>query len=451
MTLRSSLLLGALLAALAVPGTASAATVSAAGGTLTFTAASGESNNLTVSVQSGLIRFEDTGVSSMTAGSGCTTSGAQRVNCVQTAVTGITTDLGDGNDRLNGGVLLPFSVYGGLGNDQITLFAGDDVVDAGPGNDVVDTGWGDDTIDGGDGADTMSGGAGDDAVVYATRLAGVTVSLDDLANDGASGEGDNVRLSVDDVVGGSGNDSFTGDAGGNDLTGNGGDDVLDGAGGDDTLDGGAGADSFSGGAGADTLRARDGVLEAVVCGSDPDAAEADHDDSADPDCEVVNRDAAPVVPVVPPVPVLPPSPTGGTGSIVESPIATIAPGPIAVSAAGVAPVPLHCPSEAFQGCAGVILVETLDSRGSAGKLDVEGARRLLPLGRPKHRRLASRRFKAAAGQDRTVPVRLDRSVWRRYSGRRRVKVKVTVTMENAGGTTTSTQTVTFKPRSARRG
>src|SRR5688572_22741501 len=41
MTRRAALLLGAVLAAFAVPGTASAATVGVAGGTLTYTAASG--------------------------------------------------------------------------------------------------------------------------------------------------------------------------------------------------------------------------------------------------------------------------------------------------------------------------------------------------------------------------------------------------------------------------
>ncbi|HEX8741881.1 MAG TPA: calcium-binding protein [Thermoleophilaceae bacterium] len=459
MTRTPRLLLTSLLALLAVPAGASAATVSAADGKLTYTAASGEANHLTVSNASGLIRFDDTGVSAMTAGSGCTSKGAQRVDCSPIAVAGVTADLGDGNDWLSGQVLLPFGVYGGLGNDQIAIFAGNDVIDAGPGADSIDAGWGDDTIDGGDGADTISGGYGDDMVVYASRTAGVSVSLDDVANDGAAGEGDNVRPTIDDVVGGAGDDALTGDAGGNSLTGGAGADTLDGGGGADVLDGGAGTDSFSGGAGIDSLLARDGAAESLACGTEADVAEADQDDATDADCELVNRDEAPQVPalpvdpVVPPVevPVLPPSPTGGTGSVIQPPVATISASPIAVSSSGVAPVRVKCPSEAFEGCAGAILMEALDVAGSrGGKLDVRSARRRKPKPKKKKTRLGGRRFKVAAGQGATVPVRLDRRAWRKFKNRKRVKVQITVTMENAAGTTTTTQTVDLKPPPARR-
>jgi hypothetical protein len=440
---RVSTLLAALGVALVLPAGASAATVAATDGTIAFTAASGEANNLTVSHAGGSVRFSDPAVSAMTAGPGCSVSGPQRVDCAAVDPKRIVVDLGDGNDRLSGQSLVPFSAYGGLGNDQIGLFGGDDVVDAGSGNDTVDTGWGDDTIDGGEGADSIGGGYGRDRVVYSSRSAAVSVSLDDVANDGASGEGDNVRPTVDDVTGGSGNDTLTGDDGANGLTGGLGDDVLSGAGGADSLDGGAGTDSFSGGAGTDSFSLRDGLAEALACGSEDDVAEADHDDVADADCEVVNRDAAPPLAVAPPVaePVLPP--TGGTGNVVEAPVAGISPSPLAVSAGGVAAVKLRCPSAAFEGCAGTILIEALEPRRSPSKLDVRSARR-------RRTKLASRGFKVPAGMDATIPVRLDRRSWGRFTRHRRVRVQITVTMENATGTTTATRTVIVKPSRATR-
>jgi hypothetical protein len=431
-------LLAALVAALALPAAAQAATVSVANGKAVYIAASGETNRLSVVVASGVLRFEDIGVSTMTAGAGCQVKPGQRIDCVASGVTGVTADLGDGNDWLSAQLLVPATVYGGLGNDHIAIVAGDDLVDGGAGADTIDTGWGDDTIDGGEGADSIGGGFGRDRVVYSGRTAPVSVTIDDVANDGATGEGDNVRASVNDVTGGAGNDTLVGDGGANDLQGGAGDDDLQGGAGDDTLEGGAGVDVFAGGAGADVLRARDGLVETIGCGSEADAAEADSGDSAAEDCELVDRDQAPPPPAVPPVaePILPPAPTGGTGSVIEAPVATLAASAIPVSDAGVARVRLRCPSEAFEGCAGSILIEALGATG-AGKLDVRSARR-------RKTKLAIRRFKVAAGQGATIPVRLDRRSWRRYRRRTRVKVQVTVTMENATGTTTSTQTVTLR-------
>ena len=438
-------LLAVLTAALALPAGAQAATVSATGGTISFTAASGEANHLDVSKSDGAIRLHDTGVSSMTAGAGCVPSGAQRVDCAAPGLAAVSIDLGDGNDRLSGEVLVPFSVYGGLGNDQIELGAGDDAVDAGPGNDAIDSGWGDDAIDGGTGADAISGGYGDDDVVYAGRTSAVAVSLDDLANDGAPGEGDNVRLSVDDVVGGSGDDTLTGDSGSNELLGGAGDDTLSGDGGDDTLDGGSGTDAYNGGSGADGIRARDGVVEALACGSEADLAEADPGDLAGSDCEVVSSDGEPRLQADPPL-VLPPAPTGGVGSAIEAPVAAISAAPLAVSTAGMTAVRLKCPSDALAGCAGTVVIEALDVAGSsralpitaAGILDVTARRRTLT-------RIGKGRFELAAGRAATIPVSVGRHRWRRLRRDGGLKARVTVTMETPAGITTNTRAVTLKP------
>ena len=70
------------------------------------------------------------------------------------------------------------------------------------------------------------------------------MTLDNVANDGESGENDDVRSDVQNVTGGSGSDTLTGSSGNN---------VLSGGNGGDTLDGGTGTDILNGGAGADTV------------------------------------------------------------------------------------------------------------------------------------------------------------------------------------------------------
>lgn len=448
---RTRILLAALVAAMAVPATASAATVTLRNGTATFTAASGEANHLTIDYEgtgNAYMAFEDTGVTSMTAGAGCSSVGAQTVRCPTTAVTtSVVVDLGDGNDYLGSGVFSrPSTVYGGLGNDTIHSGFGSDVVDAGAGTDTIDGWWGDDVIDGGDGADSIAGNTGRDKVTYASRTAGVSVSLDGTANDGATGEGDNVAASVEDLIGGAGNDALTGDDDANTIFGGAGNDSLSGQGDVDSLEGGAGVDAHSGGAGVDTIAARDGTAETVACGTEADVATVDYADTVDADCEAVDRSAPtdlppPVGPDAPPTtvelpPVLPPAPTGGTGNVIEAPVATIPSTPVPVTDDGVAQIRIKCPSEAFEGCAGSILIEGLDATGK-GRLAVESARR-------RKTKLATRRFKVAAGQGATIPVRFDRRSWRRFKNRKRVKVQITVTMENATGTTTNTRTVALR-------
>ncbi|MDQ3933939.1 MAG: calcium-binding protein, partial [Actinomycetota bacterium] len=226
--------------ALALPASASAATVAVVDGKPTFTAASGEANVLTVSIVTGGVRFEDDGISSVTAGSGCTAPAGKRVDCLLAVVPGVVVDAGDGNDEVYVNLLAPSTVYGGLGNDVLRGGGVSDTMDGGPGNDSLDGIWGNDVLIGAEGADVLEGGSGRDRVSYAERTAGVAASLDDVANDGGAGEGDNVRPSVEDVTGGSGSDALTGDADANELLGGAGDDVLDGGDGDDVLDGGAG-------------------------------------------------------------------------------------------------------------------------------------------------------------------------------------------------------------------
>jgi Ca2+-binding RTX toxin-like protein len=231
--------------------------------------------------------------------------------------TAIRVDAGDGNDRVrvysqaerlpDDGLGVPegiakqvlLEINGGAGNDTLegtggddTLFGGrgNDLIYGGSGNDIVSGGHGNDKLDGGDGddiitgsygndgltggatgADTFIGGAGRDTVDYSHRREGLTITIDDVANDGAPeqpfvsgldigipnpsllGERDNVRSDVENVIGGSGADFVTGDDDANVLIGGGGNDDLNGKGGNDSLFGHAGSDLLGGGLGADLL------------------------------------------------------------------------------------------------------------------------------------------------------------------------------------------------------
>jgi Ca2+-binding RTX toxin-like protein len=242
-------------------------------------------------------------------------------------VASITVNLLGGADTLATAenVVKPMNVSGGEGDDRLQTGGGNDTVHGNAGNDTIngsagnDSLFGDDnndTMDGGSGADSFNGGGGFDTVTYASRTAGVRVTLDNVANDGTPGqtaptvvppEGDNVHTDIEHVIGGrgndfmsaapvvtaggtitpgpvtfdgmGGNDSLTGSSGvaatttafvsilnggdGNDelnggskndqLNGGGGNDTMHGNGGNDTLNGGTGADNMFGGEGIDTV------------------------------------------------------------------------------------------------------------------------------------------------------------------------------------------------------
>jgi hypothetical protein len=166
-----------------------------------------------------------------------------------------------------------------VGTDDADLIigtAGADSLFGLGGNDSLSGGDGNDDLDGGAGADDIRGGLGDDAVSYAAG-SGVTVTLDNRANDGMSGEGDNVHTDVEDVYGSPGADELVGSRAIN---------TLDAGDGDDTLQGGSGADYLYGGGGNDILDARDGTDDFVDCGLGHDAAIVDDFDML-VGCEVV--------------------------------------------------------------------------------------------------------------------------------------------------------------------
>ncbi|WP_342149945.1 matrixin family metalloprotease [Methylorubrum sp. SB2] len=225
-----------------------------------------------------------------------------------------TLDGGDGNDRLIGGdgddTLRGWAgkdtLDGGAGNDILDGGDGDNVLTGGAGDDTLNGGFGRDQLDGGDGKDTLTGrdandilvgGAGDDLLwggAGADRLVG------GLGDDWLSGGDDpawsaadidtadfsaataaivvsmkgtyelidgtyvyfNARgadigadrfSSIENVIGGAGNDTITGNEYANDL---------DGRGGNDRLAGGVGNDVYR------VNSSRDVVIEARGEGRD---------------------------------------------------------------------------------------------------------------------------------------------------------------------------------------
>ena len=139
---------------------------------------------------------------------------------------------GAGNDDLTGGVS-PNSLVGNAGQDNLIGLDGNDL------------------LDGGLGPDAMEGDVGTDTATYASRTTPLTVTIDGIANDGATAEGDNVKTDVENLVGGSAKDSLTGSGGPNEIRGGAGNDTIAGGPGDDDEYGEDGNDTFSQGAAAD--------------------------------------------------------------------------------------------------------------------------------------------------------------------------------------------------------
>ncbi len=157
---------------------------------------------------------------------------------------GAGTATGDGADTLVDCDSLVGSPFG----DTLAGSAGPNTIASGGGADSVDAGAGDDDVTGspGDSAvDTYAGGAGTDTIRLDPGAVAQSITLDDIANDGVSGEGDDVGSDFETVYGGTGDDSILGTDGPNVVHGGDGNDTIDGAGGDDFLDGEGGTNTLS--------------------------------------------------------------------------------------------------------------------------------------------------------------------------------------------------------------
>jgi Ca2+-binding RTX toxin-like protein len=162
-----------------------------------------------------------------------------------------TIDGKRGNDAVHGGRGSD-EVGGGSDRDLVRGDSGNDVVRGGPGNrDEVDGGLGDDDVAGGRGTlDTVLGGVGRDRIdggpgshdIASYRGAGGPIAVD-LGSGTVAGAEEERLVGVEDVLGGSGEDTLTGSA----STAN----RLDGGPGDDRLLGTRRSDQAFGGPGSD--------------------------------------------------------------------------------------------------------------------------------------------------------------------------------------------------------
>jgi Ca2+-binding RTX toxin-like protein len=277
---------------------------------LLFDAVSGRNNSITVSLgaqgpwgRPGALVLTDVR-NPVTPGSGCTRVSDNTVRCSIDGAASVgfvqqVIRLGDGNDSYASSVVVGSAIHAG---------AGDDTVNGGPSEDVIyeDS----DLLD----RDLFSGGGGGDWVLYAGGMHAVNISLNDTADDGRPGEGDNVKSDVEGISGTGNADTLTGNsqantiggpspvvdfpvdfdelAGGAVVNGGGGPDEIWGTGwgraadrlsggtGDDTVYALTGDDVVSGGAGNDTLwghagfDALDGGSETDWCNLGPDGGTA---------------------------------------------------------------------------------------------------------------------------------------------------------------------------------
>jgi predicted extracellular nuclease len=141
-------------------------------------------------------------------------------------------DGGEGNDMMTGDAGMD-TLTGGMGNDKLYGGNDNDVLSGGDGNDHVHGDDGNDMLSGGTGNDTIDGGAGIDTVDYSISTAALVINL--AASSASSGSEHDILYNLENVIGGSGNDSITGNLFANVLNGGAGNDLLTGGGGRDTF------------------------------------------------------------------------------------------------------------------------------------------------------------------------------------------------------------------------
>lgn len=439
-------------ALLMVPATAQAATVSVAsalgGPQIQLAAAPGETNLVTVAPAGGNVyTVADSGSTPVVAGTGCTQVTPSSVSCSVPGLDSVLAVLGDGSDSLSAGAMpVNVSGYGEAGDDALSgsQFAGFNVLDGGAGRDTLRPGFGI--------GDVVRGGSDLDTVDYSARSQALVLANDNGYSSGAAGEYDLISADVEELIGGSGDDTLRGGdgddtlrgLGGNDrIDGGSGADVVDGGDGNDRLDGGTGSDVLTGGAGDDALVSRDsGQADGADCGAGSDSVVADRADALS-GCEAVDvpAPADPVVTtvdrevvvererVVEKVAALP----AGAPSVVTITQRELVFGP----ALNMVSVKLTCGAENRRGCAGEILIT---AKRNAPRLAARSAKKAAPVV------LARARFKLKAGETRTVSAKISRrGVKQAFGGNkqadsrarsRRIKATMSVSTRGTDGSVT---------------
>jgi Ca2+-binding RTX toxin-like protein len=306
--------------ALALPATAAAGTLTDNASWLSFTAAPGETNTVTISDGGGGHVIQDANpIDASSLGGLCTGSGTTQVTCA-TGYQGFKAYLDDGSDTFTVTSTLRAKVEGGDGMDTLTGGPGDDQLNGGAqddylygrdggdelnggdgfdrlageaGSDALNGDAGTDVLRGGSGADAYSGGSGNDALDWSEETTPVTADFDGQSDDGVAGSPELLPDDVEQIEGGQAGDNLSANPGGSIIQGMGGADVITGGPGNDILYGEDGADEITGNggrddlygdAGDDRLLARDGIVEAIGCGTGDDYLDIDDSDTLRDDC-----------------------------------------------------------------------------------------------------------------------------------------------------------------------
>ena len=297
-------------------------------------------------------------------------------------IESVYLDLRDQDDTVVNSASIGVWVSAGDGNDKLTGGAYGDGLFGGPGDDLLDGGFGPDFIVGDDGRDR---------VTYAARTAPLNVSIGSNWGDGQDGEWDYVSSTVEEVVGGSADDTLTGSGAANTLIGGPGNDTLDGRDGNDVLEGGDGVDKLDAGNGDDTLRSRDAAADTVDCGA---GTGLDRRGPRGHDRSRLRAGRGP-----------PPAPASATLDRVPS--------SVRLTGKGYLRIKVTCPVTAVNGCTGSITVAVLRA----------AARHVGDRGQPTAK---SRRFSLKAGESKVTKVKISRNGRRRVLSKKRAKCKVSV-------------------------
>jgi Ca2+-binding RTX toxin-like protein len=274
------------------PG-AFASTASESGSTVSWTAAAGVANNVTITdtganvtlnFPGDAVTYDSAGGTSSVVTTSCVDSdaapmdgSATKITCSTPPITSVVVNTGDLGDSVSGSAVTAHTLAVDAGD-------GDDSVVTGSLNDSISGGAGDDYLRGGDGSDTIDGGDGDDDI-YGRACCGSSPDGDDSLTGGAGD--DSVRGQVgndiedggagdDNVDGGPGNDNLGGAAGSDSLRAGPGNDSMSAGDGNDYLQGDDGADAYDAGAGSDYLYLyQDDGADTVIGGDGYDALEYD--------------------------------------------------------------------------------------------------------------------------------------------------------------------------------
>ena len=280
----------AVLALVAAPAVATAATVAVEGGTLTFHGEGGEKNSETITpTDARYIGVDDSGAYVKT-GAACYRDTFwpfpyYEAKCESANVTSVEIHLGPGSDQGGARIDLPVALFGDLGSDSLVPPA-HGLADGGPGDDFLSFY--------GDGDSTVSGGPGSDTVEYYTQSSygdyhgvSLSVTLDGRPGDGAgSGQQYNVMPDVENVIGGDAPDRITGSDSANRVDGNLADDTIATLGGNDTVEA---RDVFHDDDPHHPPVDYQPTRDVIDCGAGIDTVRADRLDAVSANCERVYR------------------------------------------------------------------------------------------------------------------------------------------------------------------